>query len=106
MVTLNTPVRDDYQLDADALANVKHLNVYNPFDVVQIAGGTDTEGSNPRVGLAGRTYQNATNISYSDQTEFNLGSVNDCGNGNHCGQLQENAAQWLPKISSELDETE
>ena len=104
LVTLNTPVREDYQLVAHVTANVNHINVYNKFDIVQIAGGIDTEGSNPRIGFAGRTYSNATNISYSDQTEFNFKDINDCGNGNHCGQLQENAEQWIPKVASELDE--
>lgn len=65
LVTINTPVRDDYQLSEGALERVNHINVYDSKDPVQIFGGKSTF-SVPilgEFGKAGRTFPNAQNIS-------------------------------------------
>jgi pimeloyl-ACP methyl ester carboxylesterase len=86
LVTINTPVRDDYQLSDAATARVEHVNVYDAKDPVQIRGGNDpskftgdtkvntlkpyTVEAGKRNGLtmtgekgeAGRTFKNAINI--------------------------------------------
>ena len=59
LLTINTPVRSDYQLSEKAQKRVNHVNVYNPKDPVQALGGF-TRGV--EVGLAGRTFKNAKNI--------------------------------------------
>ncbi|MDL2297213.1 hypothetical protein LJC37_04580 [Bacteroidales bacterium OttesenSCG-928-E04] len=71
LLTLNTPVRDDYQLSEKAAERTNHVNVYNEKDVVQKSGGNKTIiGRRPsdkkfrgEFGKAGRTYDNAKNIS-------------------------------------------
>ena len=72
LLTINTPVRDDYQLNSSALKRVTHINVYDPKDPVQIMGGdinTKIPRGEPTLldffgenGPAGRTFKNATNI--------------------------------------------
>jgi|GEM_PF-1177866 len=59
LLTINTPVRDDYQLSERAQQRVNHVNVYNPKDPVQANGGRSLLGE---VGPAGRTFPNAKNI--------------------------------------------
>jgi len=54
LITIATPVRGDFQLNERALV-CRHINVYNAFDPIQIAGGGHTI-------LAGRTFSEATNI--------------------------------------------
>ncbi|MFQ9996113.1 MAG: RHS repeat domain-containing protein, partial [Hoylesella buccalis] len=39
LLTINTPVRSDYQLSKKALQRVNHINVYDSKDPVQINGG-------------------------------------------------------------------
>ena len=39
ILTINTPVRDDYQLSKEAQERVTHVNVYDEFDPVQACGG-------------------------------------------------------------------
>jgi hypothetical protein len=41
LVTINTPVREDYQLSEEAAARVLHFNIYDEKDPVQIRGGND-----------------------------------------------------------------
>ena len=63
LLTINTPVREDYQLSSKAQSRVTHINVYDPLDPVQSRGGNDY--SIPyagEMGKAGRTFKNATNI--------------------------------------------
>ncbi|MDL2262896.1 RHS repeat-associated core domain-containing protein [Bacteroidales bacterium OttesenSCG-928-I21] len=70
LLTLNTPVRDDYQLSEKAAERTNHVNVYNEKDIVQKNGGNKTIiGKNPsnkkfrgEFGKAGQTYENAKNI--------------------------------------------
>ena len=64
-MTINTPVRDDYQLTKEAARRVDHVNVYDPKDPVQANGGkTDIPIINEsiEVGSAGREFNNAYNI--------------------------------------------
>ena len=90
LMTINTPVRDDYQLSDEASIKGSHINVYDSSDPVQIRGGNDpkqftgtktlhrgkkritvTVGKKNGLtmtgekGKAGRTYNNATNIKTS-----------------------------------------
>ena len=63
LLTINTPVRDDYQLSENAQARVNHVNVYDPKDPVQIRGGkTSIGGFSVEIGKAGRIFKNAKNI--------------------------------------------
>lgn len=56
LLTINTPVRNDYQLSKTAQKRVNHVNVYDPKDPVQIRGGQNILKD------AGRTFSNAQNI--------------------------------------------
>ena len=67
LLTINTPVRDDYQLSENAQKRVSHVNVYDPKDPVQICGGNSIRvlpykpSSNMFIGeygSAGRIYKN------------------------------------------------
>ncbi|TKG88125.1 hypothetical protein EYV94_27560 [Puteibacter caeruleilacunae] len=71
LITINTPVRDDYQLNESASERVKHINVFDPKDPVQNKGGNTTtvpsesgEYKKPtgEYGKAGREFNNAENI--------------------------------------------
>ncbi len=70
LITINTPVRNQYQLNEDAQKRVDHLNVYDPKDPVQANGGGTTVIGNGKTkptgefGKAGRTYNtpNTKNI--------------------------------------------
>ena len=99
IVTLNTPVRKDYQLTENAQKNVTHYNIYNNTDVVQKAGGIDSDGSGS---LAGRKFDNAINIRYSDQIP--LLDKSGCGGSSHCGTSTENANHWIPKLNKAIEE--
>lgn len=60
LITINTTVRNDYQLSGEANSRVDHINVYDKKDTVQSKGGT----IGPlEMGPAGRTFGSATNIS-------------------------------------------
>ncbi len=78
LLTINTPVREDYQLSEKATGRVNHVNVYDPKDPVQSNGGNssvvlpdlprtpdfmdvNTFGTG-EYGSAGRTFNNAKNI--------------------------------------------
>lgn len=58
LLTINTPVRDDYQLSDKASKRVNHVNVYDPSDPVQSRGGN--------YGSAKREFKNAENIKVSN----------------------------------------
>lgn len=63
LLTINTPVRDDYQLSESAQARVNHVNVYDPSDPVQIRGGKTTIGGfSVEIGKANRIFKNVKNI--------------------------------------------
>ncbi len=66
LLTINTPVRDDYQLSANAQDRVNHVNVFDSQDPVQVKGGkTPLIGSVIGVGEIGpakRKFKNANNI--------------------------------------------
>ena len=71
LLTINTPVRKDYQLSEEALKRVNHVNVYDTKDPVQSNGGNsvivlpENQSSTKftgEYGQAGRTFDNATNI--------------------------------------------
>ena len=72
LLTINTPVRDDYQLNNTALKRVDHINVYDSKDPIQVNGGNASikmRKFGPSLldgigefGPAGRTFKNATNI--------------------------------------------
>ena len=76
ILTINTPVRDDYQLSKAAQQRVKHVNVYDPKDPVQVSGGNSNEPEKytwyhkpsiadniiGEIGPAGRRFKNAQNI--------------------------------------------
>ena len=61
LITINTPVRDDYQLSEKAKKRVNHYNIYDPKDPIQIIGGNSIRfiGKIGEIGEAGRTYKNA-----------------------------------------------
>ncbi len=72
LVTINTPVRDDYQLTNQAQQRVNHINIYDSKDPVQVSEGNSIvilpqNKSNIKLtgefGSARRTFPNAQNIS-------------------------------------------
>ncbi len=71
LLSINTPVRDDYQLSDKAKGRVNHVNVFDPKDPVQTKGGNDVivlpnQPSSRRgtgeFGVADREFKNARNI--------------------------------------------
>ncbi|MCX6188210.1 MAG: DUF2974 domain-containing protein [Bacteroidetes bacterium] len=126
LLTVNTPVRE-YQLDNNS--PTKHFNVYSNDDNVQSNGGNSVNipdgaivmpmptggplviptfgGSikyiSGEFGNAGRTFQNATNIQYSDQVNFLKNPV-DATTG-HGGFLPENVRQWSPTLNNAVNGT-
>lgn len=81
-LTINTPVRKDYQLSKEAQKRVSHVNVYDNADPVQIRGGNKYQIEVPVIGIspfkpfgefgpAGRQFTNALNIPVDNpQNEF------------------------------------
>ena len=77
LLTINTPVRNDYQLSEKSLQRVTHINVYDSKDPVQVSGGNMNhpelniykesnliDGFVGEYGPAGRVFKNANkNIS-------------------------------------------
>ncbi len=102
LLTINTPVRSEYQLDADT--DVSHINVFNNSDIVQVLGGQDTgeesmgipDSPEKSIQPAGREFETAINVQYDDQ--FSLTDDSGCGLTGHCGQADRNTAEWLPKV--------
>ena len=83
LLTINTPVRQDYQLSEKAKNRVNHVNIYDLGDMVQTGGGnstflhaTDDSGrpaprgsvkyTSGEFGKAGRLFNGATNIQVND----------------------------------------
>lgn len=95
LVTVNTPVRSDYQLSDDASGVVDHVNVYADRDSVQKNGGNVIN-----LGEANQIYRNAININYQDQISRTDSS--GCGVTNHCGTASENAKVWAPQVQSQV----
>jgi RHS repeat-associated protein len=71
LLTINTPVRSDYQLSEKAQSLVNHINVYDEKDPIQSKGGAglivlpenkSAVRGTGEYGKAGRTFKNATNI--------------------------------------------
>ena len=99
LLTINTPVRDDYQLSEKASGRVSHVNVYDKMDPVQSNGGdsfinklfgvyssgTQTghrvgqQKGSGELGAAGRTFDNAKNISV-DKPQNKLGDFHNSHN--------------------------
>lgn len=96
LVTVNTPVRSDYQLSDDASGVVDHVNVYADRDSVQKNGGNVIN-----LGEANQIYRNAININYQDQISRTDSS--GCGVTNHCGTASENAKVWAPQVQSQVN---
>jgi len=79
LLTINTPVRKDYQLSEEAQKRVNHVNVYDTKDPVQSNGGNSriVLPENPSAtkltgesGASGRTFDNALNISVDNPQGF------------------------------------
>jgi hypothetical protein len=107
LMTINTPVRSDYQLNDKT---VDHLNIYDTSDPVQVNGGNDpnsqyflkSERWNPQIqtgdkqglamtgefGPANRTFNNAVNI----QVNSPQGSLGDFHNSHN------RVLDWIMKI--------
>ncbi|WP_270170225.1 RHS repeat-associated core domain-containing protein [Paenibacillus sp. SYP-B4298] len=62
LVTIATPVREDYQLSVNVR---QHLNVYNNYDSVQINGNNYSKGFK-----AGNTFESAINIEVILEEEY------------------------------------
>ena len=62
LLTINTPVRNDYQLSESASKRVNHVNVYDSQDPIQSRGGNSLKLLSGEYGKAGSTFQNARNI--------------------------------------------
>jgi RHS repeat-associated protein len=86
LLTINTPVREDYQLSEKATGRVSHTNVYDSKDPVQSNGGNssvvlpdlprtpnfmdaNTKGTG-EYGSAGRTFKGARNIEVDNPQGF------------------------------------
>jgi RHS repeat-associated protein len=79
LLTINTPVRKDYQLSEKAQNRVTHVNVYDTKDPVQSNGGKSTivlpdNPSNAKLtgeyGTAGRIFNNAINLEVDNPQGF------------------------------------
>ena len=74
ILTINTPVRPDYQLSPTARAVVTHVNVYDALDPVQEGGGNDIPMSPLEAGLAFRKFSSAKfNIPVDNPQGLNIG---------------------------------
>lgn len=98
LLTINTPVREDYQLSKEAQQRVNHVNVYDPKDPVQIRGGNDfiVLPDHPsktkftgEYGKAGRTFKDAKNI----EVDNPQGWIGDYHNSHN--RIQD----WITKTS-------
>lgn len=101
LLTLNTPVRFDYQLNDSAKKSVNHFNVYNAGDNVQANGGSAL-----LLGTAGSTYEGATNVEYKDffqnTSGFNKNFDFGCSKSGHCGTASENINIWAPQLKEAI----
>jgi hypothetical protein len=114
LITLNTPVLANYQVDNRML---KHINVYNPFDIIQVRAGASLFKcvfSN----CAERIFRSARNFSYLDAKAREyyeeghdpatrnpilrmIANITDCSN-RHCGNADWNLNVWFPMAKSYL----
>lgn len=90
LMTINTPVRDDYQLSEKASEKVKHVNVYDTSDPVQVRGAS-TWAKSIFGGGAKRTFEKATNIAVDNPQ----GATKDYHNSHN------RVDDWKDKIKSE-----
>lgn len=90
LMTINTPVRDDYQLSEKASEKVKHMNVYDTSDPVQVRGAS-TWAKSIFGGGAKRTFEKATNIAVDNPQ----GATKDYHNSHN------RVDDWKDKIKSE-----
>ncbi len=114
LITVNTPVRDDYQIQD---LRLKQINVFNPFDIVQVKGG-ESLFKCIFVDCSERTFPNATNLSYKDARAEEyyenvtnpitghsyrqmVANYTDCSN-RHCGNSDENFNIWFPMVKTYL----
>jgi RHS repeat-associated protein len=84
LLTINTPVREDYQLSKKASGRINHVNVYDEEDPVQSKGGKSIiilpdDPSNKKgtgeFGSAGRTFENAKNIKVDNPQSLIKGHI-------------------------------
>ena len=101
LITMNTPVRDEYQLSDKARERVNHYHIWNKKDLVQKNGGNDFRlGSGKRapfgeLGHARQTYDvGAINIQY----QSNIGGIF----GNHQSWNSLNVSAWAMKLKSSV----
>ena len=94
LITIATPVRNDYQLDEGAVN--QHINVYNTGDFVQARLG----GKIQNIGKAGRTYSSAINVEVP-KLPNRLWIVNR-GIANH-GFMHNNVSVWENYIVPKLE---
>ena len=97
LLTINTPVRKDYQLTQEAQERVMHLNIYDPKDPIQVIGGNSNKFVGPRIlgelGFAQRKYKNALNI----EVEFPQGILGDFHNSHN------RVRDWSDKIFNQYN---
>ena len=73
LLTLETPVRDDYKLES---SGVKHTQLYSNRDWVQTLGGGFEFGLTSTWTLGMHQYSSAKNIDTTMQTQFYLSKTN------------------------------
>jgi RHS repeat-associated protein len=99
LLTINTPVREDYQLSEASSARVNHINIYDIEDPIQIRGGNSSRLVPDRpsaikftgeYGSSERIFKQATNISV-DNPQGLLGDFHNSHNriGDWINQLSE-----------------
>jgi RHS repeat-associated protein len=95
LITLNTPNRQEFQLDDNA--NAKHFNIYAKGDLITRFGDLDADMWVPESLLGpSQTFDGAYNIMYEDQIPWSDSS--GCGISNHCGTANSNFNTWLPLL--------
>jgi len=106
LLTINTPVRDDYQLSENASKRVNHAHVYDPLDPVQSNGGNGVtlmplrfcstkKMRSGEFGRAGRTFSNALNMRVNNPQGPIMGGF---GGGLHIGDFHNshnNVNDWI-----------
>ena len=116
LITINTPVRPEYQLREGAVG--VHYNVYTESDLVQVSGGNNfnipdevkssewvpnvfvpsfegKETLTGEMGKAGRTFRNAINIKYEDKFYFD-----DISSLGHRGHSPSQIDKWLNQVKN------
>ena len=103
LLTINTPVRSDYQLSEKAQKGVTHINIYDTKDPVQANGGdslillpnnkSNTLGTGES-GPAGRTF---------DTTPYNISVDNPQGISKDYHNSHNRCEDWTYKVKIKLD---